>query len=68
MYGLLRGLHRVLIPGLSVVTAQDHDLSLLAPQRRKVGHLNDDRAVGTTTGLQGMLTNTRAVSLHVISK
>ena len=32
MYGLLSGLDRVLIPCLSIVTAKDHDLSLLAPQ------------------------------------
>ena len=42
MYGLLCSLYRVLIPRLPVVTAQDHDLSLLASQRRKVWHLDDD--------------------------
>ena len=48
MYGLLRRLYRVLIPRLPVVTAQDDDLSLLASQRRKVWHLDDDGPGGET--------------------
>ena len=36
---LLGRLQRVLLPGLAVVAAQDHDLSLAAPQRGEVRHL-----------------------------
>ena len=36
---LLGRLQRVLLPGLAVIAAQDHDLALAAPQRGEVRHL-----------------------------
>lgn len=46
---LLRGLAVVLLPALAALAAQDHQLPLPPPQRRKVGDLHHHGAGGEST-------------------
>lgn len=43
---LLRVLALMLLPAVATLAAQDHQLPLPPPQRRKVGDLHDDRSGG----------------------
>ena len=44
LYSLITGFHGVLAPGLSVVAAEDDDLTFLLAERGKVGNLDNHRS------------------------